>query len=200
MRTLFFPLIFLVACEPEITKQQFDQALKSQKEQMDKQNKSIKRVVRTQGDTIRQLKALLAEPIVDGVVSKLAAASGDAIVVSSVSVAANAGKKIEITGNASDKKKIAGFISALEKHAMIEKVYLATVTETEVAEEQRQSFEITAKYVAVAAKKKSSSSKKTASSKKKDALKKKSVAKKKKTSASKGKNTAPVKKASNENK
>ena len=71
---------------------------------MEKQNKAIKRVVRTQGDTIRQLKTLLAQPLVNGVVSKVSAASRGAVLVSTVTVAADASKKIAISGHAADKK------------------------------------------------------------------------------------------------
>ena len=199
MRILFIPLMFLVACQPEITKEQFDQALKAQKEKMEKQNKAIKRVVRSQGDTIRQLKTLLAEPIVNGVVSKLAAASGGAVAVSTVSVTPNASNKIAISGHASDKKKIANFISALEKHAMIDKVFLANVTGAEVAGKERQAFSLTAKYVPAPVKKKRKvSDAKKSAAKKKDSLKKKSAAKKK-TSANK-KKPSTTKKPATQNK
>ncbi len=191
MRILFIPLMFLVACQPEITKEQFDQALKAQQQKMEKQNKAVKRVVRSQGDTIRQLKALLAEPLVNGVVSNLAAASNGAVVVSAVTVAANTGKKIAISGHAKNKKRIANFVSALEKHAMIEKVYLANVTPTALAGEERQAFSITAKYVAAPTKKKKSVDAKKSAAKKKDALKKKTAAKNKKVNASKNKKPAP---------
>ena len=200
MRILFIPLMFLVACQPEITKEQFDQALKAQQQKMEKQNKAIKRVVRTQGDTIRQLKALLAEPLVNGVVSNLAAASKGAVAVSTVTVASNSGKKVAISGHAKNKKRLASFVSALEKHAMIEKVYLANVTPAVVAGQERQAFSITAKYVAAPTKKKKSVDSKKSAAKKKDALKKKTAAKNKKVSPTKGKKPAPAKKPATQNK
>ena len=196
MRILFIPLMFLVACKPEITKAQFDQAMKAQKADIEKTNKSMKRVIRTQGETIRQLKTLLAEPLVNGVVSKLSAASGGAVAISNVTVASNAGRKIKIDGNASNKKKVSTFISALEKHPMIDKVYLVSVVDTKIGGEERQAFKITAKYVAVPVKKKGASSKKKGPVSKKDLAKKKALAKKK-GPGSKGKKGAPVKKKAN---
>ena len=187
--------MFLVACKPEITKAQFDEAMKAQQEAMDNQTKSIKRVVRTQGETIRQLRALLAEPIVNGVVSKLAAASAGGVVVSNVSVASNAGRKITIKGHASSKKKIATLVSGLQRNPMIDKVYLAKVNGTKVGGKDRQAFEITAKYVATPGKRKNVNAKKDGVSKKDMLMKKKAMGQNKKGPPQRAKRGAPGKAA-----